>query len=270
MIQVELKYESPRDLGFRTHKKTKFEFPESLDELTGNQLVKMTEILLKNYPEDIAHIKLFFAVCNCSRWFVRLRLKPDEFKLQLIDGLLKPMLLKQEITKGSLKDYLKGFTGMDDRLKNFTWKQFCLVDSFTTALRAGNNDLIDNVCALIYVPKGKAFNSQDADDYVPLWSEKPYALKLAIINQYVALKSTISKDYKQIFPQQDLSQLTPNEVLNTSSSTEQIDYHAITINLSGGPFGNREQLEKEPLHNVLKYLDINAKKPKKNAQPHQH
>ena len=270
MIHVELKHETPNELGFRTLRSTKFDFPESLDELTGEQKVKMVEILLKDYPHDIAHIKLFFVFCKCSKWFVRRRMTPDEFKLQLIDGLLKPALLKTDITKGSLKDYLRGFVGMDNKLKNFTWKQFCLVDSFTNAYRAGHNELIDNVCALIYVPLGKQFDSKHADHYVALWSEKPYALKLAIVNEFIGLKYAISKDYKKLFPQVNQSQLTPQEALNVSVSDDPIDYHAITINLSGGPFGTREQLEKEPLHNVLKYLDLNTKKPKSNAPTHQH
>jgi hypothetical protein len=143
-----------------------------------------------------------------------------------------------------------------------------LVDTYFTKYNKGQKELLDNVCALIYKSKFNQFSGKTAEGFLPFWAEKPQHVKLAILLHYSELKLSVSKMYPHLFPNKPKeSEINPSQFLNTPAKSEDIDYHAATIALSGGPFGTREQLEKEPVHNVLKYLDMKAKEEQSRKKP---
>lgn len=262
MIEVEFRYEKPADDGFKVLKSTKFDWPESLDELTADQFVKFIELLEKQQLEDVAKINLFFAISGCSKWFVRRRMSPDEFKMQVIHGLVEPLLDQHQMKDSPLRHWFKGFVGMDSHFSNFTWAQFCLVDAYFTKYQQGAEELLDSICALIYVPIGQAFDGDKADDYLPFWADQPHYLKRAVVINFSMIKRFIYEDcwYPRLFPKSaKLDDKTPQPTL----TPKEIDYQEITIGLSGGPFGPRETLDREPVHNVLKYIDMKLSKPAK-------
>lgn len=266
MISVELRHEKPKDETFKIIKSTQFNWPETLDEFNEEQFIAYIETLESQQLEDVAKIELFFKLSKCSKWFVRRRMTPDEFKIQIVEGLVDPLLKNPSMSRGILRNAVKGFEGMSDTFDNFTWGQYALVDAYFNKYNQGHSELLDSICALIYVPKGQKFDAELADEYLPFWSEKPHALKRAVVINYSLMKKFIADEkwYPNLFKMPVKND--PNS-FNLSSGPKEIDYQEVTILLSGGPFGNREALDREPVHNVLKYLDIKMKpKPKKKHE----
>ncbi len=259
MIDVEFKYEKPSGEGFQVIRSTKFRWPESLDELTADQYVRFIELLEKQQLEDVAKINLFFAISGCSKWFVLRRMRPDEFKTQVIHGLVDPLLESNSMKEGLMMHAFRGMVGMDQYFSNFTWGQFCLVDAYFTKYQQGLTDLLDSICALIYVPSGNQFDAEKADDYLTFWSEQAHYLKRAVLLNFSMIKRFIAEDgwYPKLFPKPQAE-----KALEASVTPKDVDYQELTIGLSGGPFGPRELLDREPVHNVLKYIDMQLSKSK--------
>jgi hypothetical protein len=163
------------------------------------------------------------------------------------------------MSEGILKDVIPGYMGMESRMKNFTWAQYCLVDAYFEQWQKGKSEYLDTICSLIYTQNGEPFSGEAADDYLPMWSEKPSELKNAIVLHYGAMKKCLPKLYPKLFRQPVVDDNAPV----IKKKPKNIDYIAITINLSGGPFGTREQLDREPFHNVLKYLEMQSEPSKK-------
>jgi hypothetical protein len=268
MINVELKHETPSGVAFKVLKSVKFEWPDLWDELKDNQYFAVVNELESEQNPDQAQIKIFFEITKCPRAFVFKRMKLDEFKIQIIDQLVIPFLENRRFTKGILMHSFSGFEGMDDVFKNFTWAQYCLVDQYFINYNKGQKELLDNVCALIYKEENKPFSGKVAEQFLPFWSEQLEHVKLAVLLHYSELKLSVSKMYPYLFPKKPIeTEMNPSQFLNTPAKSSEIDYHAATISLSGGPFGTREQLEKEPVHNVFKYLDMKAKEEKSKKKP---
>lgn len=268
MIKVELKHETPQEGAFKVLNSVSFEWPDLWDELKDNQYFAVVNELESEQNPDAAQIKIFFEITKCSKAFVFKRMKTDEFKIQIIDQLVIPFLQNRRFTKGILMHSFAGYEGMDDVFKNFSWAQYSLVDTYFTKYNKGQKELLDNVCALIYKSESKPFSGKTAEEFLPFWAEQPQHIKLAVLLHFSELKLTVSKMYKYLFPtKQKDSEMTPSQFLNAPAKSEDIDYHAATIALSGGPFGTREQLEKEPVHNVLKYLDMKAKDEQSRKKP---
>jgi hypothetical protein len=244
----------------------KFEWPELWDELTDDQYFKIIEELEKKQNADVSQIKLFFIISGCSKWFIMLRMKPDEMKVQLIDQLVIPFLENRKFSSGILKNSFSGFVGASDYFSNFTWAQYCLVDHYFTQYLKGKTELLDSICALIYFPTQSNFDNKKADDFLRFWSEQKEFKKRAILLHFAELKKTVAKMYPNLFPNKKQELLTPNDLLKSSESNHEIDYQAATISLAGGPFGNREQLDNEPVHNVLKFLDMKAQSKNKTQK----
>lgn len=258
MINVELRHESPRGISFKIHKSVKFEWPESWDELSDDQYFKVVQELEKGNNADVSQINLFFIISGCSKWFIRSRMKPDEMKIQLIDQLVIPFLENRSFSHGILKNSFSGFVGASDYFSNFTWAQYALVDHYFTRYVTGETDLLDSICALIYIPKKAQFDNKKADDFLRFWSEKEDYKKRAILLHFAELKKTVATMYPNLFPNKKPELLTPAELLKSSKANNTIDYQAATIALAGGPFGNRKDVDNEPVHNVLKFLDMKA------------
>lgn len=246
----------------------KFKFPENWDELKDRHLISIAKV--KGLPENQGHIIMFKEIAGLSWLWIGLHLPGDDFYTQCISNLLLPLLEKPIMKKGIMMNTVMGFTGMDDGFKNFSFGRWCLVDAHYTSWISGNVNSLDMLCALIYVPKdtfifrlnhkGKDwFSHNNADRFLPIWKKKPVELKIAIAMHYGALRADVITRYKNLFPPPPKE---PINQFNKPKKQNQVDYHALTISLSGGPFGIREKTEEEPVHNVFKYLDMQAKEQK--------
>ncbi len=243
----------------------KFKFPENWDELKDRHLISIAKV--QDLPEDQGHIIMFKEIAGLSWLWIGLHLPGDEFYSQCVSNLLLPLLEKPIMKKGIMMKTVRGFTGMDDSFKNLSWGRWCLVDAFYTSWIGGNAESLDTLCALIYTPKDTLVfklthkgndwqNHVNADRFIPMWKKKPIELKVAIAMHYGALRTSVIGSYKNLFPNKKQD---PANDFNKSKKQTPVDYHALTISLSGGPFGNREKTEEEPVHNILKYLDMRAK-----------
>lgn len=256
MKQIDFKLETIRKDNFVKLSVQSFLWPENWDELSDKQMLAIGHVYSKSIPEISAKIELFFAVADIPKWWVKKFMKPDEINAFIVEGLVDPFLQDKNLQKGILKNAFKGFEGPDDRLKNLVWGQFCLAQAFMAAYeRTSKPEFLDTLCAILF-HKG-SFDAKKADTYLKYWQKKPLGDKVAVYMTYVYQSSVLPTLYPKLYKKPDTS------TTDASAPSKPVDYKQITINLAGGPFGTREELDREPAHNVLKYLDMNVQSEKK-------
>lgn len=265
MRNVEVRYETPEKII----SSRKFTMPQTWDELSDKNLFSIGKI--QQLGESQAHMILLKEFSGIPWHWIARYMTADDCLNQIINPLIKPLLAIPGMKKGVLKDSFPGWIGMEDSFQNFSWARWCLVDAYFSAWFVGQKSVLPTLCSLIYRPKptilnrwkypSEAFSNPALSDlFLPLWKKVPTYKQVAIALHYGALRSSVITRYPHFFPR-------PQKVEESNHLPPQkIDYNALTITLSGGPFGNRAELDQEPVHNVFRFLDLRAKEESKNKK----
>lgn len=259
MRNVEIRYETDQ----KVISSRKFTIAQTWDELSDENLFSLGKI--QQLGESQAHLILFKEFSGIPWHWIARYMTADDCLNQIINPLIKPLLGKPGMKKGVMKDSFPGWIGMEDSFQNFSWARWCLVDAFYSSWIAGQKVALTTLCSLIYRPKPTIFNRLKypseafinpalSDLFLPFWKKVPSHKQVAIALHYGALRSSVITKYPNLFPLD--KKLSEN---SKPIPPEKIDYTAWTITLSGGPFGNRAELDQEPVHNVFRFLDIRVK-----------
>jgi hypothetical protein len=259
MRNVDIKYESPEKII----SSRKFTIAQTWDELSDKNLFSLGKI--QQLGESQAHLILFKEFSGIPWHWIARYMTADDCLNQIINPLIKPLLGKPGMKKGVMKNSFPGWIGMEDSFQNFSWARWCLVDAFYSAWITGQKSALANLCSLIYKPKPTIinrwkypaeafFNPALSDLFLPYWKKVPAYKQVAVALHYGALRSSVISRYPHLF-----SAAEKQEDKTKQLPPQKIDYSAWTITLSGGPFGNRAELDQEPVHNVFRFLDIRAK-----------
>jgi len=249
------------------------DFAESVDELTADQFVKFSRIVYSDKPYYEKLIWLTRYMCMVDRvfsflgktelsWtFVARHIDGDEYYNKLIpfaEKLLEQLPLK--MVKFVFNDFHKKMEGPGDMLYDLCWLQYTLIEERITGLgETPDEDELNETIACMFRQKGKHFVDSEfgaIKKKVEGWSMD---VRMAIVLNYVAVRRCFVELYsKYVYVQVDDQDAGKN-----ADVVEPPDFLMLSLTLAGGPFGNRDAVEREPARNVLKWLEMKGEEREK-------
>ena len=225
--------------------------PETWNELTGKQLIRVMEILYSDQPADMALLQLFRIVTGMS-WF-RFFMCPLDQKAEFLD-LAYFLINESNLTRNVLTNF-DNLYGPDDDFNNITgeefvfsedyyFKSFSISDEHTA--RVIHEEWLNRLVAVLYRQKKRGYDlarNEDGDPRRPfnqniceynakhIVSKWPKAVKLAIFTWYEACRKQLIESNPDIF----------------SGGGEQAKYGLISVMrviAEGGIHGTFEQVQK--------------------------
>lgn len=187
-----------------------YSFPEIWNELTGQQLVQVLQIIDSKYSDEKKRLRLVQRLAGLNNW---------RFLFANVDELAEYFYLIQflmegnTLTKNLLRDY-KGFHGPADSLSNLVVKEYIYAESYYLAYKEQGSILdIDNLVAVLYRP-GKenynrklnpdgdvrtAFNEHLIGHYGAKIHHWPLEVKQAILHWFEGCRLKMIEDYSDVF-----------------------------------------------------------------------
>ena len=229
--------------------------PETINEVTGTQLIELAAILNTNLKRKDAQLRCLRTMSGL-RFLDWYRL-PAAIKVQAMP-FIEWCFDDFTLTKQVLPEY-KGFYGPKSELENLTLSEFYFAELYYSQHLAGDADAINNLVAVLY-RKGKflyhKLKDKDGDIRVPfnanlifyyanIISDWPMPVKQAIVLFYDGCRKDIANNNPKIF-----------NAAGSSESNGQADMFGILRSLSGGKYGDLEKVEKMYLHTALLEMNI--------------
>lgn len=193
--------------------------PETWNELTGKQLIRVMEILYSDQQADMALLQLLRIVTGMS-WF-RFFMCPIDQKAEFLD-LAYFLVNESNLTKNVLSNF-DNLYGPDDDFNNITGEEFVFSEdayfkSFTPGAenepRVINEDGLNKLVAVLFRQKKKGYDlalNTDGDPRQPfnqniceynaknLICKWPKAVKLAVFTWYEACRKQMIDSNPDIF-----------------------------------------------------------------------
>lgn len=243
--------------------------PNCWNDLTEFQLCLVAKILFATTNVNDA-INFLFVKFTKLNFFEMLFLKIEDLYTVLtpplkfitapisIDNTLIPFI---PTPMGKMFGPQKNFVGL-------SWQQFALAETCINEFDATKKEnLLDSLIAILYCtsqhPTWEKWSIGMSDEFQTklekYYKQLSIDKKQAVYLNYFGIKRKLIES--EIFPN-----LYPT-ITTTTSNTKQsdnIDWHAISINLAGGKFGTLEELYTTPCFDVLKHIDMEIKYKKDN------
>ncbi|MGB1317083.1 MAG: hypothetical protein ACPG5W_02690 [Flavobacteriales bacterium] len=130
------------------------------------------------------------------------------------------------------------YYGPRNGMNGICWKQMQHADAISAQFaNAKNEDLLNDLAAILYLPKGEAFN--DADDSVnyriTLFKKLPIEFKYAVYVNYVQLRESFYRGY----------------VLPQSTGGSKPDWMEVTLSVAGAELGEFNEVGRKPAAVVM-------------------
>jgi len=246
------------------------DFPEGVDELTAEQFVKFARIVFsdKTYYEKLIWLVRYMGMVKRTfsflgkeelSWvFIAKYIDGDEYLHKLVpfaEKLLENLPLKME--KFVFNNFHKGLEGPGDMLYDLSWHQYCLIEERIMSLQDSDDDL-DETIACMFRLKGKHFADCNFDIIMKKVQAWPLHVRKAMVLNYMAVRRRFTELYsKYVYPPVD------PKAEGKQDDADPPDFLMLSLSLAGGPFGNRDQVEREPARNVLKWLEMKGEEREK-------
>ena len=243
--------------------------PSSWNDLTEFQLCLVAKILFATTNVNDA-INFLFVKFTKLNFFEMLFLKIEDLYTVLtpplkfitapisIDNTLIPFI---PTPMGNMFGPHKNFVGL-------SWQQFALAETCINEFDATKKEnLLDSLIAILYCtsqhPTWEKWSIGMSDEFQTklekYYKQLSIDKKQAVYLNYFGIKRKLIES--EIFP--NLYPTITATTTNTKQS-DNIDWHAISINLAGGKFGTLEELYTTPCFDVLKHIDMEIKYKKDN------
>lgn len=235
------------------HKKKYILLPESVDEITGKQLIDIAGLLHDKYINALkASLRALRILGNLSGWkFLWLS---DEVKLGALPYITW-IFDKLSITKNLIPHY-KGYYGPSEELNNVTLAEFHFAERYYSQIKDDDYDALPHLIATVYrTPKKgynkrldadgdvrQKFNSNTIDHYAKKIDKWPDAVKFAILMFYDSCRDKIANDNPEIF--------------TVEGEDDGLGMYSVIRGLAGPKFGNINMVEDMLLHNALTELNL--------------
>lgn len=256
---------------FFYHKETLY-LPESYNELTGEQLIKINALLLTEIPKPMLRLKLlqvllklnmyrFFKLdADCKHRILFYDRMEDEFLVNdeeeesSIDWIFKKNTLTEQLLPVYRDMYgpRKEFDNL--RVNEFHFAEICYFDYITHE----NIEDLDKLIAVLYRPCKKnydfvkdsdadariAFNANELAFYATKIAAWPMEVKTSILCFYDGNREYIRELYQDVF--------SSSEESKAEGSAGMYD---IIRQLAGTKYGNFKEVEQLYLHDVLREIE---------------
>ncbi len=239
--------------------------PDSWNELSEKQFIRLVQIIKKGYITESDRIRLIKTLLNIkARVFLKLGNLQIIQLLELSDFLQEEKYFNNILIK-ELKTSKGKLYGPGPRLENVEFEEFAFADTlFNKYSTTKQQSYLDQMIAVLYRPKSKNYNPTAADYYgdireifnkhniefrAKLINEVPHKIKEAIVFNYKAVRVWIENRYPNIFPQP-----IPGEKRKTTSDNS-LKWSKIIRDLTDGHITNRDEVARLPLHHVLSEIE---------------
>lgn len=231
-----------------------YNFPETWNELTGDQLVQVLQVLEKDWPAEKKLLRLVQRLAGLSS---RRFLFADVDEIAEYFYLLQFLLEGNTLTKNLLPEY-KGFYGPADSLSNLLVKEYIYAESYYLAYKEQGSLLdLDNLVAVIYRPGKEHYDYQlnpDGDQRIAFnenlighygsqlhhWSLE---VKQAIVHWFEGCRLKMIEDYSDVFSGDGgepakrgmlsiVVGMAETATFGTFQQVEQLNLHTFMIGLS--------------------------------------
>ena len=243
--------------------------PNTWNDLTEFQLCLVAKILFTTTSVNDA-INFLFLKFTKLNFFEMLFLKIEDLYTILTPPLkfiMEPISIDNTLIP-FIATPMGNMYGPQSNFIGLSWQQFALaetcINEFDTTQK---ENLLDSLIAILYctpqhptwekwsIGMGAEFQTKLEKNYKQLSIDK----KQAIYLNYFGIKRKLIES--EMFP--NLYPIKSAPTSNTKQS-DNIDWHAISINLAGGKFGTLEELYTTPCFDVLKHIDMEIKYKKEN------
>ena len=246
----------------KIRKQIVLELPTEWADLTDEQFEIVASVLFSELKEPEAMAELFVKLSGLKDFELAL-LSNDDIYTQMVpcfDFIKTPICIKKPLIKWIPEKYY----GPKEDLDGLCWKQFSLAEHICNQFRISKDmELLDKLACILYCSESEFTNATIwrkglSDPYQGAMMEEiktiALALKQAIYLNYLGLKANLIEEemFPKLFPKPD-----PDKPKTTSTgSDEPIDWHAVSISLAGDKFGTVDDLYYTPVHDVMKFLDM--------------
>jgi len=209
-------------------RKWHYEVAGSYDELTPKQVYQIAQVLVGQWSEKEAKIRLLFILLKhhpYCKWLILHRINPDDLHTHLFALTEFITSANSPLTQNPLPKIRVGFQfrfwkkiiwyGASDRLKNISFEEFCQADSFFMAYaKTQDPTFLHQLIAVLYRPevenynpehpdfKGdrrEKFNSFTVDSRIRLASQLPQAKQFAIFLFYAGSRQALMVEFPDLF-----------------------------------------------------------------------
>lgn len=235
--------------------------PTKWQDLKADQFELVSALLFSERKEMDAMTELVVKFCGFEKWELPFVSNDDIFCqfLPCFDFIKTPIVLQKPIIEKVLNKYY----GPKDDLSGMCWKQFVLAETWCNAFQESKdithlNKLVAVLyCSIVEFPERENWELALSDHFqqkiIGMLHLIPLGLKQACYLNYLGLKAYLIE--QEVFP--NLFPVGKNtETQVNDSKAEPIDWHKVSLSLCGEKFGTIEQLYYTPVHDVMKFIDM--------------
>lgn len=271
-----------RLLRWRWTRTIKRQFPESLNELTAEQMSQFCHAVICSQNIYEAKLRVLVSVCRIPVMVLRAL---DIAQVAQLTLMITRLFEVNDLTVNKLPEvcFYEGWKahrwiGPADNLANLSIKEFAVADSYFLAfMESRDSALLDLLVACLYRPQDSKKNPYRADfdgDMRQAFNEHILESKSKIVRSmsavdkqrilyfYIGCRNLLHVDYPYLFEQPDTEQADRN-------GQKPSDWLDMIRTLPNEKFGTIQQAEKENMHAVFTVVDRMMMDAKKN-QPKNH
>lgn len=185
------------DIDFGNERITRH-LPETWEEMTARQFVASVAFA-KDMIEPLVFFKRFLdltdkQLANLGTY--------ELYTIGTLLGLLKNIPPMKSFIIDSLTIDGRRFIAPGKALAGMTFMQFMTVDTYYNWYAANNDkDMLDMLCASLYLEQGIAFADTDMNQVLNVWHECDADTKEAIAVEWLFIKKWLSNRFKFVFPE---------------------------------------------------------------------
>lgn len=241
------------------------DLPTQWNELTADQFEMVAALLFSERKEIDAMAELVVKFCGFEKWELSFVSNDDIFCqiLPCFEFVKTPVIIQKPIIKKVLNKYY----GPKEDLSGMCWKQFVLAETYCNAFQISKdinhlNKLVAVLyCSMVEYPASDNWELGLSESFqqkiIGMLHLIPVGLKQACYLNYLGLKAYLIEQevFPKLFP---VGKTTETEV--TDNKPGAIDWHKVSLGLCGEKFGTIEQLYYTPVHDVMKFIDMQNEK----------